>query len=508
MLEKSNKLISVFIVFGIFIQLASNVFALNVSQSKNSLKIIEQLEDSVFQVAENVGSAVVGISTQRNRLVTSYFRKYGDEFFNEFFQTFFFGDSSQREYKQIGLGSGVIINPDGHILTNEHVIAGADKIKVTLADGREFEAELKGADYRSDIALIKINALDLPYAELGDSDALRTGQWAIAIGNPFSFAISNPKPVVTFGIISALARTLLKTNHRSRAYLDLIQTDAAINSGNSGGPLVSIQGEVIGINAAILNTGGSDGIGFAIPINDAKIIIENLLRGEKLIYRWIGISIQDINHVMAEYFDLKKAQGALVLKVSKNSQAEAAGLCPQDIIMKFNSEKVENSLDFIKKISRVNTGDIIKLKIFRNSLPRTIIVKLNEKPKELELSLNQKPPKSKKAKKKESPQDSDTHNNKRSDAKTPLKTWRGMKVAEITKEFADNFQIETYIGVIVTKVIAGTPAEGAGIRVKDIITQINTSNIQTLEDYLFAISKSSGKVLIKTNRAYLMIQEQ
>ncbi len=503
MLKNPIKTISLFLVVLCFGIISDHVIAANVEQNKNSLKVMLQIEDAVSNVAEKVGSAVVGISTEKNRKVTSYFRSYGNDLLNEFFQNFFFGDYPQRGYAQIGLGSGVIIDKEGHILTNEHVIAGADKIIVTLSDGRKFEAKLKGADYRTDLAVIKIDAAELPCAELGNSDMVKTGQWAIAIGNPFSFAVANSKPSVTLGVISALQRSLPRTTNMTRSYLDLIQTDAAINPGNSGGPLVNIYGEVIGINVAIFSSGGSDGIDFAIPINDAKLIFEDLLKGEKVLYGWMGIGIHDINYVLADYFDLKKAQGVLVIKVLENSLAEAAGLRSQDIILKFNSEKVENTLDFIKKINRAKAGDVIKLKIIRNSLPRIIRIKLPEMPKELNFEQGQMHSKAKRLIPSKS-----SEKGKKAASKTPLKTWRGMKVAEITKEFADNFEIETDIGVVVTKVIGGTPAERSGIRVKDIITQINTYDIQTLEDYLFAISKVSGNVLIKTNKAFLMIQEQ
>ncbi|MFH1093243.1 MAG: trypsin-like peptidase domain-containing protein [Candidatus Omnitrophota bacterium] len=468
-----------------------------------------QIEDAVSDIAQSVGLAVVGISTDKNRQVTSYFKSYGDGGFNEFAQNFLLGDYTQLEFNQFGLGSGVIIDSNGYIITNEHVIAGADKITVTLTDGREFEAKLKGADSRADLAILKIDAPDLPYAKLGDSQTLKTGQWAIAMGSPFSFVLNNPRPTLTLGVISATQRSLPSTSSRNRAYLDLIQTDAAINPGNSGGALVNIHGEVIGINVAILSGGnGSEGIGFAIPVNDAKLLLENLLRGEKVTYGWLGIGIQDINHLLAESFDLKKGQGVLVIKVLENSPSEAAGLRAQDILLKFNSEKVENTLDFIKKISRSKAGDIVKLRIIRNSQLRTIRLKLSELPKELDLAQSQKPLNSKKENLETSDESMSAEENKKAVSVGQLKTWRGMKVAEITKEFADNFEIETDIGVVVTKVIEETPAQRAGIKVKDIITQINTFNIQTLEDYLFAISKASGKVLIKTNRAYFMIQEQ
>jgi serine protease Do len=252
------------------------------------------MEDAVINVANTAGKAVVSISAERTTKVSTgrrfvYRSPFGespfgeDEFFRKFFDDFF-GQMPEREYKQFGLGSGVIVDPQGYILTNEHVIDGADKIKVTLPDGREFKAELKGEDPRADLAIIKINAHNLPAAAWGDSDNLRIGQWVVAIGNPFGFALQNPEPTVTAGVISALHRSIGKSVGRDRDYNDLIQTDAAINPGNSGGPLVNLKGEIVGINVAIFTTsGGYQGIGFAIPSNAAKRIMSNLIQGKKIL---------------------------------------------------------------------------------------------------------------------------------------------------------------------------------------------------------------------------------
>lgn len=232
------------------------------------------IEDAVIKVAATSGRAVVSISTEHIAKLgggKSFYFGYPfgsspfgeDEFFRKFFEDFF-GEMPRREYKQMGLGSGVIIDKDGYILTNEHVISEADKITVTLPDGREFKGEVKGKDARSDLAVIKIDAHNLPVASLGDSDSLKIGQWVIAIGNPFGFALQNPEPTVTVGVIGALHRTLGRGLSGERDYNDLIQTDAAINPGNSGGPLVNLKGEIVGINVAIFSTSG----GYqALPMN-------------------------------------------------------------------------------------------------------------------------------------------------------------------------------------------------------------------------------------------------
>ena len=242
---------------------------------------------AVEQVAQKVGPTVVSIKTEKIEHVQSQSFYSGspneDELINRFFEDFF-GEVPESEYRQRGLGSGVIIDPRGFILTNAHVVDGADKISVTLPDEREFKGELVGTDPRSDLAVIKIELKDPPVAPLGDSDKLKIGQWVVAIGNPFGYLLKSG-PTVTTGVISALQRSLPQRSGSDSDYSDLIQTDAAINPGNSGGPLVNLKGEVIGINVALFSTtGGYQGIGFAIPINDAKRIIQQLVEGKEISY--------------------------------------------------------------------------------------------------------------------------------------------------------------------------------------------------------------------------------
>jgi len=238
----------------------------------------------------------------------------------------------------------VIIDKDGYILTNEHVVSDATQVKVKLSDGREFDAETKGVDKRIDLAVIKINAKNLPVAKLGDSDELKIGQWVLAIGNPFGFAIENPEPTVTVGVVSALGRYLPVLGRRDRGYDDFIQTDAAINPGNSGGPLVNLKGEVIGINTAIITTsGGYQGLGFAIPINKAKKVIDKLAKGEKISYGWLGVNIQDLNEDLRNYFGIKEKEGVIVLKVYKDSPAEKGGIKEGDLILSFKSQPVKTT---------------------------------------------------------------------------------------------------------------------------------------------------------------------
>jgi len=287
------------------------------------------MEDAIINVANTTGKSVVSVSTEHTTKVGGTKRYYfgspfgespfgEDDFFRRFFNDFF-GEMPEREYKQLGLGSGVIIDPEGYILTNEHVIGGADKITVTLSDGRELKGEIKGVDQRSDLAIIKINARNLPVATLGDSSNLKIGQWVVAIGNPFGFALQNSEPTVTAGVISALHRSLGRGLSQDKDYNDLIQTDAAINPGNSGGPLVNLKGEVVGINVAIFSTsGGYQGIGFAIPVNNAKRVISRLIEGKKILYGWLGVTVQDLTDDLIKHFGLPDKNGALVAKVLEN----------------------------------------------------------------------------------------------------------------------------------------------------------------------------------------------
>ncbi|MBU4148846.1 MAG: trypsin-like peptidase domain-containing protein, partial [Candidatus Omnitrophica bacterium] len=290
------------------------------------------LQEAFVRVSKDAGPAVVSISTEHvEHYQTRYypFSQFQDQFFDEFFSDFFV-TGPDREFKKIGLGSGVIVNKEGYVLTNEHVIHGADKITVTLPDGREFEGQLTGSDIYSDLAVVKIGSEDdLPFAKLGDSDEVEIGHWAIAIGNPFAFAVRNPEPTVTVGVVSALRRSLPRTDKRAREYSDLIQTDASINPGNSGGPLVNIRGEVIGINVAIFTmSGGSEGIGFAIPVNTAKKVMDDLMQGRKVLYGWVGVIIQDVDEDLAGYFGLLEKNGVLISRILENSPAEKAGLRP------------------------------------------------------------------------------------------------------------------------------------------------------------------------------------
>jgi serine protease Do len=451
------------------------------------------LQDAFVKVSKDVGPAVVSISTERTeRYQTRYYPFAGsqDRFFDDFFNDFFV-QGPEREFKRIGLGSGVIIDRIGYILTNEHVIQGADKISVTLPDGREFEGHLTGSDTYSDLAVIKIEPKgELPFVKLGDSDSTQIGNWAIAIGNPFAFAVRNPEPTLTVGVISALHRSLPVTDKRTREYSDLIQTDAAINPGNSGGPLVNIYGEVIGINVAIFTlSGGSEGIGFAIPVNTAKKILNDLMQGKKVLYGWLGVIIQDMDTNLADYFGLSDKAGVLISRVVENSPAEKAGLKSGDIIISIDSEKTKNTQDLIRFVLKRAIGEKVALGVLRNAKAYSAIVEIGERPEDKSVAAQ---------KKIEAPQ---------ATKQMPM-FWRGLGVSDITTEIAQRFKLSAESGVIVTAVQPGSPAEQAGIRQGDVIYEINREFIKGMKDYADSAGKASGDALIGTYRGYVVLKEK
>lgn len=448
-----------------------------------------RMEDAVITVANTTGKAVVSISAEHTAKIRgerSYRFSYPfgeppsgeDEFFRRFFDDFF-GTMPDREYKQIGLGSGVIIDSEGYILTNEHVVGEADKITVTLPDGRTFKGEIKGRDERSDLAVIKINASNLPAAFLGDSDNLRIGQWAVAIGNPFGFALQNPEPTVTAGVISALHRSLGRGLSANKDYNDLIQTDAAINPGNSGGPLVNLRGEIIGINVAIFTTsGGYQGVGFAIPVNSAKRIISRLIAGKKILYGWLGVTVQDLTDDLTKHFGLLDKKGALVANVLENGPAQKAGIVTGDVIRNFDNKLINNVRELLNAVARVEVGSKVKAVVARDKKELTLEVVIGQRPDNLE----------------------------ESGAVVSGSSWRGLEVEDIGPENARRFRIEERKGIVVVSVEPNSPADEAGITAGDVILEINKLAIKNISDYETVTKNLNGNALIRTSRGYSLVK--
>jgi len=435
------------------------------------------IEDAVINVAATVGKAVISISTEYTSSLKKNKKIYfnapfgNDESLRRFFEDFF-GEMPEQEYRQRGLGSGVIIDPEGYILTNEHVIADADKITVTLSDGREFRGEVKGKDSRSDLTVIKINAANLPAAALGDSDNLRIGQWVVAIGNPFAFAMHSPEPTVTSGVVSALHRSLGRSlsRGRERDYNDLIQTDAAINPGNSGGPLVNLKGEIVGINVAIFSTsGGYQGIGFAIPINNAKRIISRLIEGKKIIYGWLGVTVQDLTQDLAKHLGLSEKGGALVANVLKDGPADKAGIKDGDVIREFDGQKVASVRELLNLVGKAEVGRKVKVVVMREKKEMPLNVQIGERPENLEESeAGVQPGESKK--------------------------WRGLEVSEVKK------------GVVIADVEPASAADEAGLIAGEIILEIDKQPVNSLADYQRIIKAIKGDCLVKTSRGFFLLK--
>jgi Do/DeqQ family serine protease len=429
------------------------------SSSKNDkLTTAKSLGQAFVEVAKKAQPAVVNITTEKTITMRPWDR-FGEDFFRGSpFEDFFRGYGSPRErgreykQKQRSGGSGVIVDKEGYILTNNHVVEGAEKVKVRLNDGREFTATLKGQDSRTDLAVLYIKAKDLPVAALGDSEKLEVGEWAIAIGSPFGL-----EHTVTVGVISAKGRSGLGTG----TYEDFIQTDASINPGNSGGPLINIDGEVIGINAMIIQPG--TGIGFAIPINMAKQILNDLIKYGKFVRPWLGISAQDLTPEMMEYFKVKEKEGVLVGQVYPGTGAEKAGLTSGDIIKSVDDKAVKNVNELVKEIQKKKVDQKVKLSIIRDGKQITIDVTTTAMPEKAELT-------------------------KEKEEEEKL----GAKVQELTPQLAARYRISGIKqGVVVLGVEDGSIADEIGLQEGDVILEINRKKIESLKDYEKAIREAN-----------------
>lgn len=345
--------------------------------SKDSLadQISNQRRNAITRAVAVASPAVVGINVIEIR---EYRDPWGQFFGDDPFFRQFFGDRTFRQEVK-GLGSGFIISPDGYIMTNDHVAGNAKQITVTLTSGERFSAELVGTDLVSDIALLKIDGKNLPYVKLGNSDDVIIGEWVIALGNPFGLFDIADKPTVTVGVVSATGLNL--RGEGGRYYRGMIQTDAAINSGNSGGPLLNSMGEVIAVNAVIFTPNqGSVGVGFAIPINRVKTIIAELKKHGKIERNfWTGLEIQNIDQRVARYFGLEKAEGVIITDVKKGSPAQRGGFRPGDIIVEVNGERIITDDNIQSVVSEAKAGDILKVKIYREKQPLTLDLKLEKR---------------------------------------------------------------------------------------------------------------------------------
>jgi serine protease Do len=353
----------------------SNLNTASFDKVQSNEQISQDRQTAVTRAIEKVSSAIVGINVEEVREIR-------DPFFNDPFFRQFFGDMSPQRQTVRGLGSGFIISDDGYIITNDHVAGNATKISVTLTSGETVEAKLIGSDPVSDIALLKIEKKGLSYAKFGNSDNAIIGEWVIALGNPFGLFEINDKPTVTVGVISAL--NMKVQADANRVYKEMIQTDASINSGNSGGPLINVDGDVIGVNT-IIYTGsqfsqGSIGVGFSISANRVKKILEELKSKGKINRNYnVGFRIQGIDDQIAKYLGLKSKDGVVVTQVQRGSDADNAGLKPEDVITEVNGVKVRNEQDVVLEVNDLRAGDTLKLQIIRSGSEKEIVFTLKEK---------------------------------------------------------------------------------------------------------------------------------
>jgi len=443
-----------FLLFGLFFCMGKD--RADSLPKNDKLTTARSLGQAFVDVAKKVQPSVVNVTTEKTITMKPWDR-YGEDFFKGSpFEDFFKGfgitpreKGKEYRHKQRSGGSGVIVDKEGYILTNNHVVEGADKVKVRLNDGREFTATVKGQDSRTDLAVLHIKAKDLPVAALGDSDKLEVGEWAIAIGSPFGL-----EHTVTVGVISAKGRSGLGTG----TYEDFIQTDASINPGNSGGPLINIDGEVVGINAMIIQPG--TGIGFAIPVNMAKQILNDLIKQGKVVRPWLGISIQDLTTEIAEQFQVKEKEGVIVAQIHQGTGAEKAGLASGDIIKSVDDKTIKNANELIKEIQKKKVGQKIKLGVVREGKPMTI-----------EVTTSAMPDKPEAMKEKESEEK------------------LGARVQELTPQLAARYRVSNEIkrGVVVIGVEEGSPADELGLQEGDVILEINRKKIETTKDFEKAI---------------------
>lgn len=428
-----------------------------------------QLPDFV-QLVEKYGKGVVNISTVREARVVEGADPFGfderhAEIFRRFGFPFPFGGGPRQEPERRGTGSGFIISADGLILTNHHVVDGADEIKVRLTDNREFTGKVLGSDAKTDIAVVKIDAKDLPYLTMGNSDELKVGEWVAAIGSPFG--LDN---TVTSGIVSAKSRKL-----PSDQYVPFIQTDVTVNPGNSGGPLFNMKGEVVGINSQIFSTsGGFMGLSFAIPSNLAMQIKDQLVKNGKVTRGRIGVVIQSVTQDLAESFGMKTPKGAIVSQVEKDGPAAKAGLQEGDIITAVNGRAIDDSVDMPVIIGSMAPGSIAKLSIIRNNKDMTLDVKVEEAPNESASS---------------------------NASKTAAANKLGVTVRPLNDEEKAKAETE---GLLVTESTGA--ARKAGIREGDIIVNVNGVKIKKTDDLARVLEKNKNlRVLVQRRDGRIFI---
>lgn len=444
----------------------------NQTQTPPAPIVVDGVRTSYADVVEKTSPAVVRVDSEHKSKVQPQQFPFGDD---EFFKQFIPKPNQQQQRPQVerGTGSGVLVSADGSVLTNYHVIDGAEKITVRMQDGKSFEAKVVGSDQPSDLAVLKIEATNLPFLTLGNSDSVRVGDIVLAIGNPLGIG-----QTVTAGIISAKGR---RTGLSDGSFEDFLQTDAPINRGNSGGALVNLTGELIGINSQILSSGqggGSIGIGFSIPSNMAKSVMEQLLKDGKVRRGMLGVNIQNITEDVAKSLDLKDTKGILVSNVRPGSAAEKAGIKRGDIITAINGEKIEDGNVLRNKVASTLPGTDIRLTVLRNGTEQEFTAILDE------FNVDDA--------KKENQQ---TEDNPEKPTKQSGKL--GLDLKPITPDEAKKLQLpDGTNGLLVTDVDQNGSAADEGIARGDVILEVNRQSVETLEEMQTALEKSGDKTIL------------
>ena len=411
----------------------------------------------IVSIVKRSSPAVVNIDTEtmvKQRIMTNPFG--GDPFFEEFFGGDILGGggTQERMIPQRGKGSGFIVTKDGYILTNNHVVEGADKIKVTLLDGRSFDAKKIGQDPTFDLAVIQIKAPDLPVLLLGDSDATEVGEWVVAIGNPLGFENS-----VTAGVVSAKNRTLQAPGVNFQGFM---QTDAAINPGNSGGPLIDLSGRVIGINTAIVPY--AQGIGFAVPINMAKQIMDDLIKHGEVRRGWLGVTVQPLTAALVDSYKIPVKEGSIIADVEPNSPADKYGLKRGDVIVSIGGKEVKNSQDVVFSVRNKMAGDKVDFGIYRDGKKRNVQVVLGEIDRGEGEKSGSKPAPGPKSSSGSSKQ-------------------MGITAAVIDSELQRQYRLDSDEGLVVTDVDRGSLGARLGLQPGDVILEVNRTKMKTLDDW-------------------------
>lgn len=438
------------------------------SKDSESIDTLRQMGKAFAEIAEKASPAVVGIKAKQ---VSSQgysvapdspfgpFDPFEDDFFDYFFRRHWPRQRREQRRQYVPVqGSGFIISPDGYILTNNHMVEDTEEVTVMLADKREFAAEIIGTDPDSEVAVIKIDTDNLSYLELADSDALEVGEWVLAIGNPFGLSHT-----VTAGIVSAKGRSGLSFSGRGPEYQDFIQTDAAINLGNSGGPLINLDGKAVGINTAIISrTGGSIGIGLAVPINMAKNIYEQLVEGGTVVRGFLGIQMTELTPELAEAFGLEDTKGVAIADVVEDSAAEKAGLKRNDVIIEFEGKPVDSANELRNRVAMLKPGTEVKMVVIRNGKREKITAELGDRSKQAAIASS------------------------RSETLEKI----GITVQNLTDELAERLGYEDMSGVVVTQVEPASEADKKGISEGLLIMEVNRKPVKNIKDFEEAMEKA------------------